>query len=287
MKLKQYASFVKLEHTIFSLPLIIAGAWLHTRSAPDLRLVGWIVLAAAGARVVAMGLNRIIDAETDAKNPRTKLRELPRKAMSRKEAWIIIALAGWLYVVSAAAISPICLQLAPIPVALFVAYPYLKRVTPLVHLGLGMAWSMAPLGGWLAAASYQGSAAALDHPFLAIGEVGWLWLFAVLWVTGFDIIYATMDEAFDREFGLHSLPAAIGRTHALRVADFVHAAALACLGVLWSSQLQTPDSLWWLVGIGALLVYEHAIAAARPHVAFFHVNAVIGFWILGLIVTGV
>jgi len=295
VKLKAYAGFVKLEHTVFSLPLILAGAWLHARGWPGARLVGLIVLAAIGGRVMAMGLNRIIDAEIDARNPRTKLRELPRKLMSKREAWIIIALAGLLYAASASAIAPICLQLSPIPVALFVAYPYLKRVTALVHLGLGIAWSMAPLGGWLAASSYHSPDATLSvsegpqriNPLLQVNEIGWLWLFAVLWVTGFDIIYATMDEAFDREFGLRSLPATIGRTRALRIADLVHASALACLGVLWSSQLQKPLAAWWLVGIGALLVWEHLVAAKRPHFAFFHLNAIIGFWILGLIVTGV
>ncbi len=296
---------MKLEHTVFSLPLILAGAWLHTRGWPGARLTGLIVLAAIGGRVMAMGLNRIIDAEIDARNPRTKLRELPRKLMSKREAWLIIALAGLLYAASAFAIAPICLQLAPIPIALFVAYPYLKRVTVLVHLGLGVAWSMAPLGGWLAAvsytgspaaASYQGSAAApsvseglrLIHPLANLGEIGWLWLFAVLWVTGFDIIYATMDEGFDREFGLRSLPATIGRTRALRLSEAFHGGALACLWALWRYHLHGGvASLGWLMAIAALFLWQHAIAAKRPNFAFFHLNAIIGFWVLGLVVTGV
>jgi len=196
-RLKTYASFIKLEHTLFSLPLIFAGTLLHARTWPSLRLAALILLAAIGARVVAMGLNRIVDAELDARNPRTQRRELPRGAMQRREAWSIIGLAALLYVVSAAAIAPICVWLSPIPVVLFFIYPYLKRVTALAHLGLGLAWSMGPLAGWVAA----------SRTMSGIGEAGWLWLFSVLWVTGFDIIYATMDEAFDREAGSACTPA--------------------------------------------------------------------------------
>jgi len=163
-RFKTYASFVKLEHTVFSLPLIFAGTLLHSRGWPSASLVGLILLAAIGARVMAMGLNRLIDAELDARNPRTKLRELPRGAMQRREAWLIVGLAGLLYLVSAAAIAPICLWLAPIPVILFVVYPYLKRVTSFSHLGLGLAWSLGPLldglrrrSRWLASMRSSGS----------------------------------------------------------------------------------------------------------------------------------
>src|SRR3989338_6614573 len=144
-----------------------------------------------------MGLNRLIDAEIDAHNPRTRQRELPRGAMQQGEAWAIVAVAGALYAASAAAIAPICLWLSPLPVALFVISPYLKRWTALAHLGLGLAWSMAPLGGWLAASqSLEG-----------VAQAGGWWLFSILWLAGCDVIYATMDEAFDRQAGLHSLPA--------------------------------------------------------------------------------
>ena len=214
-RFKAYASFIKLEHTIFSLPLIYAGALLHRASGLGARVAGLILLAAIGGRVMAMGLNRLIDAKIDVRNPRTKQRELPRGAMQRGEAWAIVLFAGLLYVASAAAIAPISLWLSPIPVALFVIYPYLKRFTSLSHLGLGLAWSMAPLGGWIA----------MSRSLSGFGEVVWLWLFSILWVTGFDVIYATMDETFDREAGLHSLPAQVGKRAALRVAMMVHAAA--------------------------------------------------------------
>lgn len=276
-RIKAYADFIKLEHTIFSLPLIIAGTLLHSRSWPGGELVILIIFAAAGARVMAMGINRIIDVNIDARNPRTQQRELPRGAMRIVEAWAVVAVAGLLYAFSAAAIAPICLWLSPIPVALFVLYPYLKRVTVLAHLGLGITWSMAPLGGWLAA----------SQSFELLYEVGWLWLFSMLWVAGFDVIYATLDEAFDRKEGLNSLPVLLGCDKALRVASLWHAAAFTSLYMLWLTELRTSLAFAWLIGIGILFVWQHAIAKQRPEFAFFHLNAAVGFMVLGFVIGGI
>lgn len=275
-RVKTYAGFIKLEHTVFSLPLIFAGTLLHTHGWPRANLVVWLLLAAVGARVMAMGLNRLIDAEIDARNPRTQQRELPRGAMQHREAWAIILLSGALYLISAAAIAPICLWLSPIPVALFVIYPYLKRFTSLAHLGLGLAWSMGPVAGWLAAAQ------SLER----ITEISWLWMFSVLWVTGFDIIYATMDEAFDREAGLRSLPSRLGRRPALKVAAALHVAAFATLGLLWFKQLYSDAALLWLAVIGVLFIWQHAVAERRPAFAFFQLNGLLGFLVFGFVVAG-
>ncbi len=275
-RLAAYAGFVKLEHTVFSLPLIFAGTLLAGKGWPHPRLALLILLAAAGGRAVAMGLNRLIDAEIDARNPRTQQRELPRGVMRRGEGWGIVSLAGLLYVASAAAIAPICLWLSPIPVALFLVYPYLKRFTAFSHLGLGLAWSAAPLGGWLAA----------SQSVAEMGRIGWLWAFSVLWVAGFDIIYATMDEAFDHQEGLHALPARLGKQTALRVAALLHALAFTALAVLCSrlGGLVSPAVLY---GIGALLVWQHAIADRRPAFAFFQLNGMIGFLVFGLVLAGI
>ena len=275
--LKIYSSFVKIEHTIFSLPLILSGTLLYARGWPSPSVLALLLFASIGARAMAMGLNRIIDAGIDAQNPRTRHRELPRGAMRHREAWAIVGLAGALYMISAAAIAPICLRLSPLPVALFVLYPYLKRFTSLSHLGLGLTWSVAPLAGWLAAAR------TLD----GLGEVAWLWLFSVLWVAGFDIIYATMDEAFDREFGLHSLPARVGKRLALRLAALLHAVAFLSLYTLWKTQLHTPAALAWLAAIGALFIWQHAIADRRPAFAFFQLNGILGFIVLGFVLAGI
>ena len=276
-RLKTYASFIKLEHTIFSLPLIFAGTLLNARGWPSARVLGLILLAAIGGRVMAMGLNRIIDAQIDARNPRTRGRELPRGAMEFWEAWLIVVLAGLLYLGSAAQLAPICLWLSPIPVALFVLYPYLKRFSILSHLGLGLAWSMAPLGGWLAS----------SRSLTNLGEVGWLWLFSLLWVAGFDIIYATLDEAFDREAGLHSLPARLGRKRALGIAAVLHAAGFLALAALWATQLSTPFALSALAAVGLLFVWQHAVAERRPEFAFFQLNGIIAFGVFGVVLVGV
>jgi len=275
-RLKAYASFVKLEHTVFSLPVLFAAAVLPWRRWPSVSLSGLIIVAAAAGRVMAMGLNRLIDAEIDRRNPRTQQRELPRGAMQRREAWGVVGIAGIVYVSAAAAIAPICLWFSPIPVALFVLYPYLKRFTVLAHVGLGLAWSMAPLGAWLA----------VSQSLERLGGIRWLWLFSLLWVSGFDIIYATMDEAFDQIEGLHSLPVRVGRTRALQIAGLLHGAALGCLAVLWRTQLHGSASLIWLAAIGALFIWQHAIAARNPAFAFFQLNGVIGFLVLGLVFTG-
>lgn len=275
-RVKTYASFVKLEHTVFSLPLIVSGAVLAARGWPRARLLGLLLLAAASARVVAMGLNRIIDVEIDKRNPRTRQRELPRGAMRMVEAWGIVVIAGLLYGAAAAAIAPICLRFAPIPVALFVVYPYLKRFTVLSHLGLGLAWSMAPLGGWLAVSQSLGS----------LHEIGWLWIFSLVWVAGFDIIYATMDEAFDREWGLHSLPARVGRRRALRISLTLHLFAFCSLLELWRRQLGDPFGVVWALLIGVLLLWEQDLAEERPMVAFFRLNAAISVLVLVFVLVG-
>jgi len=277
-RLRTYASFVKLEHTIFSLPLIVAGTLLHTRGTwPGWRLVVLLMAAALGARVMAMGLNRLIDHEIDARNPRTKGRELPRGAMRRAEAWAIVLAAGIIYGASAWAIDPFCFKLAPVPVALFVAYPYLKRITSLSHAGLGLAWSMGPLAGWLAAAR------SLAH----FAEVFWLWLFSLVWVTGFDIIYATMDETFDRQAGLYSLPVELGKRKSLQVAANLHAMAFLSLYMLWLVELHTLAAFAWLAAVGVLLVWQHAVAERRPEFAFFQLNGALGFLVLGFVLVGV
>ena len=274
--LKTYAGFVKLEHTIFSLPLIFAGALLAGHGWPSARRLLLIVLAAIGARVVAMGLNRLIDAKIDARNPRTQRRELARGLMRRQEAWMIVLAAGLLYLAAAAAIAPICVRWSPIPVALFVVYPYLKRFTALAHLGLGLAWSMAPLGGWLA----------VSQSLASFGRVVWLWLFSIPWVAGFDIIYATMDEAFDRADGLHSLPAQLGKCPALRLAAVLHLLAFAFLALLWFKQLHSDVALIWLAAIAALFIWQHAVADRKPEFAFFQLNGLLGFLVLGLVTAG-
>jgi 4-hydroxybenzoate polyprenyltransferase len=269
---RTYANFVKLEHSVFSLPLILVGLVAGAGRWPSAAAIALVLVAAVAGRVTAMGLNRLIDAQIDRRNPRTRGREVPAGLMTAAEGWAVVAATSAVYLLGATALGPLCLRLAPIPLLLFVVYPYLKRITPLCHLGLGLAWSMGSLGGWIAGA----------QSLAGFGEVAWLWAFAVLWVTGFDVIYATMDEAFDRAEGLHSLPADLGRGPALAAAAALHAAALAALA-LWAAQTgRLQPGLPWLTAVMALLAWQHWLAPRRPDVAFFQANAPVGFLVLGL-----
>jgi 4-hydroxybenzoate polyprenyltransferase len=270
-----YARFVKLEHTVFSLPLLYAGAVLAQRGLPPFRSMLLIALAGFGARVAALGLNRLIDREIDAENPRTRARELPSGAMSVAEGGGIVAAGLIAYVAAAWLIAPVLALLAPVPLAIFLVYPYLKRVTSWAHLGVGLGLAMAPLGGWLAITRSVNEPA----PGLLLAA------FTFFWVSGFDIIYATLDEEFDRRAGLHSLPSRLGRRGALRISAAFHAAAFAALTLLVATALHTPLAWMLLAVAGVLLFLEHR-RADDVNLAFFKVNAALGFVVLGVVLAG-
>jgi 4-hydroxybenzoate polyprenyltransferase len=273
--------FVKLEHTLFSLPVIFGGTLLADASGLTLSRVAWIVAAGLGARTAAMALNRIIDRRIDAANPRTAGRELPARAMPLGAAWGVTLAGVALYVVAAAALSPLCLALSPVPLAVFVLYPYLKRVTPLCHLGVGAALALAPLGGWLAAGpdSISEIGANAVAPLL-------LAAFTFFWVAGFDIIYATLDEEFDRAHGIRSLPEALGRDRALRVSALLHACGVAALAALALHAGFGAASLPFLLAILVLFALEHW-HARNVDLAFFKLNIFVGFAALAFVAAGV
>lgn len=271
-----WAAFVKLEHTLFSLPVLFAGALLAADGIPALRVLAWITVAGAGARTLAMALNRIIDRRLDARNPRTAIRELPAGRMTLTEAWAVAAGGLALYLFACLQLPPLCLQLSPVPVAVFVAYPYLKRITSLAHFGIGLALALAPLGAWVAVTGSLGGV----EPAL------WLAAFTWLWVAGFDIIYATLDETFDRQSGLHSLPGRLGLRRALLVSAAVHVLAVATLLVLYFRHLGGAASLA-MVGIVAVLLAAEQRLAHRVDLAFFHLNIVVGFAVLAAVALGV
>ena len=278
---RTYASFVRFEHTLFSLPLLIAGVF--SAAGPALGAGRWalIAVAAVGARTTALALNRLIDRRLDALNPRTMARELPSGAMSGAEAWALLAVASLAYVAACAALGAWYLKAAAVPLLVFAIYPYLKRWTPLCHLGVGAALALAPLAGYAAA-----------HPDLARpGPALWLAGFALCWVTGFDIIYATLDEAFDREHGVHSLVVRLGRRAALTVSALLHAAAFVGVAFAGYGALNAAGhhALWggWvtgelLLGVGLLLLIEQK-KSANVDLAFFKVNVWVGFFVLAMV----
>jgi 4-hydroxybenzoate polyprenyltransferase len=280
-RLRTYGSFVRFEHTLFSLPLILAGVF--SAPGPTLPASRWalIAIAAVGARTAAMALNRLIDRRHDALNPRTQARELPAGRMRAAEAWILLAVSAGAYLAACAALGLFFLEVAPIPLVVFTAYPYLKRFTPLCHFGVGAALALAPLAGFAAA-----------HPDLAgITPALGLSVFALVWVAGFDIIYATLDEAFDRAHGVRSMVEWLGKKPALRLAGILHAAAfLGLVGVVAVLLGPAPHVMGWalpasllaLVTTGVLLYLEQRWAE-DVDLAFFKVNVFVGFGVLATV----
>ncbi|HTY38895.1 MAG TPA: UbiA-like polyprenyltransferase [Bacteroidota bacterium] len=275
-RLGKFLRFVKIEHTLFSLPLIFSGVFLASKEPPSPLMLVLILVAATGARTAALALNRIIDREIDKRNPRTAVRELPSGRMNVPEAVLVLALGLVLYLGSAALISPFCLTLSPLPLVIFTIYPYMKRFTAMAHFGVGMGLAMAPLGGWFAVQQ------SLNNILPAL----LLSLFTLFWVTGFDIIYSTLDEMFDREEHLYSFTSRYGRTQALRISALLHVLAFCTLALLFVLYIRALAALPLLM-ISGFLLYLEQRKAGDVELAFFKINAVLGFVILGMIVVGV
>tara|TARA_B110001452_G_C15208087_1_gene419086 strand:+ start:603 stop:1409 length:807 start_codon:yes stop_codon:yes gene_type:complete len=198
MDFKQIASFVKIEHTLFSLPFVLIGAFLA--GDPSYSQLAWILVAAVGARGLAMGLNRIIDREIDAANPRTAKRHLASGSMSLQTAWTLCGVFLLMLVGGAWMLNPLCLYLSPIPVIAFVIYPYLKRHTWLCHWWLGGCLALAPAGAWVAITGEVSSNS--WYPELLYVSLG-----VLLWIAAFDLGYAQMDIESDKKNGIQSFPA--------------------------------------------------------------------------------
>jgi 4-hydroxybenzoate polyprenyltransferase len=274
-----FASLVKLEHTVFALPFAYVGAFLAVDGVPSGGDLLWITVAMVGARSLAMALNRLIDAEIDARNPRTAQRELPRGALDRAEVLAFCLASLALFLVAVYQLEPIVRVLWPIPVLAFVVYPYLKRWTWLSHAWLGAVDGLAPVGAWAAVTNE------LPWEAWALGGA------VAFWVAGFDILYALFDLEIDRAQGFHSLPARFGVGVAFGIARICHVATVALLVAAGLGLAVGP--LYW-VGVGAvaaLLVYEHAIVSPtdlrRLDAAFFTLNGVISVALFALVLADV
>jgi 4-hydroxybenzoate polyprenyltransferase len=273
----KYFSFVKIEHTLFSLPLIYSGVLLASKNGPPpLRILVLVLSAATGARTIAFALNRIIDRRIDARNPRTASRDLPSGRMTLRDAAWVLAGGLVLYFGSAALISSFCLCMAPLPLAVFIIYPTMKRYTPLAHFGVGLGLAMGPLGGWFA----------VSPSFRDLSAPALLALFTVFWVAGFDIIYATLDEEFDRKESLYSFPARFGKRTALRLSGLFHGIAFLLLAALFFYSYMSLLALPLLVLTGGLLYLEQK-KAEDVELAFFRINAVAGFAVFCMVLVGV
>ena len=277
-KLATFLEAIKFEHTIFALPFAYTGMLLAARgsaSAPPTGNVGlpslgqllWITIAMAAARTFAMALNRLIDREIDARNPRTANRALPRRLISGAEMAASAAAAGVVLAFAAWQLNPLCLALMPGAVVILVAYSYTKRFTWLCHLVLGVAIGLAPIGAWSAIT------ATVDPRSLVLG------LAVATWIAGFDLLYACQDIEFDRATGLHSVPARFGIAATLRASSLLHVLTVGAL--VATGLLMGLGAVYWLGVLVAagLLVYEHSLLKpddlSRLDLAFFNVNGYI------------
>ncbi len=266
-RLRTVSEMIKLSHTVFALPFALCSAWLAAGGVPAPRVLGLVVICAVAARSAAMGFNRYVDRDIDARNPRTASRALPAGLLSPRFVLGFIACCSAVFLGAAALLGPICLALAPLVLAVLFGYSYAKRFTAAAHLVLGFALALAPLGAWVAV---RGEIAGdLTAPLL-------LGALVMLWVAGFDVIYACQDAGFDRAAGLHAVPARFGVAKALWIARLLHVGAGAVVLVL-----AVTSGLGWfhLLGSAAflgLLALQHTLVRAsdlsRVDVAFFTLN---------------
>src|SRR5690348_3162092 len=213
---------IKFEHSVFALPFALTGALLAVREGGmDLRTlwwkIAWIVIAMVGARSAAMAFNRLVDAEIDARNPRTRMRHIPAGLLSTTFGWGFVAVSSLIFIYAARELNPLCFMLAPVALGVIFFYSFTKRFTTFSHLVLGFSLGMAPAAAWIAV---RGS---LDPRIL------WLTAAVMFWTAGFDIIYACQDFEFDRQEGLFSVPRRLGIAGALRVAQLLHVLMILCL----------------------------------------------------------
>ncbi|HZU20168.1 MAG TPA: UbiA-like polyprenyltransferase [Gaiellaceae bacterium] len=262
-----YYRLVKFEHTIFALPFAYVGAFLAVYGVPSAHDLLWITLAMVGARSLAMALNRLIDAQIDAANPRTAARELPSGALGVPDVVAFCAGSLALYILAVIELDPLVRWLAPIPVAAFVVYPYLKRFTWLCHLWLGAVDGLAPVGAWVA---IKGT---LPWQAWALGAA------VAAWVAGFDLFYSLFDVEIDRHQGLHSWATRFGERGAFAGARALHLATLVLLGAVGVG-LHVGAPYWLgVIVVGGLLLYEHSLVRpgdlGRLDAAFFTMNGII------------
>ncbi len=270
--MNRYLSLVKFSHTIFALPFALLGFFLATlqQGAFSWRIFFLVLLCMIFARSAAMAFNRYLDRDIDKQNPRTRQREIPAGVIRPRSALVFVILTSGLFILTTWFINPLCFALSPVALLIVLGYSYTKRFTFLCHFVLGLGLSLAPIGAYLAAGE------GFDLlPLLYSAAV-------LLWVSGFDIIYALQDDEFDKHLQLHSVPVALGRKGALRLSSWLHAAcALVIVAASLMLSQQYPNFVWlhWMAAflfIG-LLIYQHTLVKAddlsKVNIAFFTTNS--------------
>jgi 4-hydroxybenzoate polyprenyltransferase len=258
---------IKWEHSIFALPFALTGAVLAANGWPSLRVLGLIILCMVAARSAAMAFNRLADAKLDAANPRTAMRALPAGQLSQGFVLAFTVTASCVFLLGAALLNRLALECAPFALAVVLAYSYMKRVTRWSHLVLGLALGIAPSAAWIAVRGTFAVRAAL------------LTAIVILWVGGFDVLYACQDFEHDRRVGLFSVPAAFGLERAFWIARAMHVAMIVLLFVMLHVFGLGAVALVGMCLVAALLAYEHSIVSPRDltrmNAAFFTLNGII------------
>ncbi|MGE4544312.1 MAG: 4-hydroxybenzoate octaprenyltransferase [Pedobacter sp.] len=261
---------IAFSHSVFAFPFALLGALLAVQASgswPTIAQMGWICVAMVGARSGAMGINRIVDAGLDAENPRTRERHIPSGKVSRRAAWLLVGVSFAALLLAAGMLNPLCLALAPLAVAMFVLYPFCKRFTYLSHIVLGACLGAAPVGAWIA---LRGD---IRWPVLLLG------IAVLLWVAGFDILYALQDESHDRQAGLHSLPVRLGARRALLLARLLHVLMLLLLVAVAVGGGLGGIFLFGVLVTTGLLAWEHHLVSPDDlsclDKAFFTMNGVV------------
>ncbi len=244
-KLKTFSNLVVLPHSVFALPFALASLLTATHGKPPLDVFFWVIVCMVLARTTAMAYNRLVDADIDAKNPRTKNRDIPAGQIKIWQVRIIVWVCALGFVLASTRLNPLAAKLSPIALAIILFYSYTKRFTWTSHLFLGLALGVAPVGAWIAATGHF----AID-PF-------WLMAAVICFLAGFDILYATQDEAFDKEMGLQSWVVKWGLANSLKASRFFHACMLGFLAGFGAQAGFSPVYYLGIGVIGAILLYQH------------------------------
>jgi 4-hydroxybenzoate polyprenyltransferase len=270
---------IKWEHSIFALPFALTGAVLAAGGWPSLRVLGWIIVCMVAARSAAMAFNRLVDAKLDAANPRTSMRAIPAGSLSSGFVGGFVVLAAALFILGAAMLNRLTLELAPLALAIVLVYSYMKRLTRWSHLVLGLALGIAPSAAWIAV---RGT---LDARIIVLTAA------VLLWVGGFDMLYACQDFEHDRKAGLNSVPQAFGLVAAFRIARAMHLAMLAMLCWLIVLFGLGKIAILGVILVAILLLYEHSIISPkdmrRMNAAFFTLNGIISIVFFGFVAADV
>ena len=294
MNVKQVLSFIKIEHTLFSLPFVLMGYMIAVRqfnAGSDADLL-WILLAAVGARGLAMALNRIIDRDIDAANPRTQERHLASGSMSMNTAWGLAAVFLAMLLVSAGMLNQVALMMAWLPVLTFVIYPYMKRFTWGCHFWLGLCLGLAPAGAWVAIAADVHGWGAITGMFSTGTEFLWaptilpISIGVALWIAAFDINYARMDVESDREQGIHSFPSKFGDRATTRTTVQLSLLWFACFAIA-----DPMDGIWFLTAAAAMALANIFVVLRMERFAdfqtvLFRVSMLTGWVLLASLVVG-